>query len=205
MDAGACVPIAAKPSQRDNRMSSAQRWKRAERKIAALLGGAQIPNNGYGQPDVIAGHLAVQVKTRTALPAWFLDAVDQSIRDAGPDQWPVVIVAHRQPAHGAAIIPRGVQNLPVPVQIGPSRGRSDAQTRHSALQRAQDVSQTGQNCTIRRPCSSRQRRACFPGRAGKPPRLVHHEPATGVYGCLMISVNRRPARGQGNILGSEVR
>lgn len=73
-------------------MSSAQRWKRAEREIAALLGGARIPNNGYGQPDVIAGHLAVQVNTKAALPAWFTDAVDQSIRDAGPDQQPVVIV-----------------------------------------------------------------------------------------------------------------
>lgn len=82
MDAGACVPIAAKRSQRDNRMSSAQRWKRAERKIAALLGGAQIPNNGYGQPDVIAGRLAVQLKTKAQLSAWFTDAVDQSIRDA---------------------------------------------------------------------------------------------------------------------------
>ncbi len=86
MDAGACVPIAAKPSQRDNRMSSAQRWKRAERKIAALLGGAPIPNNGYGQPDVIAKHLAVQVKTKSALPTWLTDAVDQSVRDATADR-----------------------------------------------------------------------------------------------------------------------
>jgi len=38
-------------------MSSPQRWKRAEREIAAPLGGAQIPNNGYGQPDVIAGRV----------------------------------------------------------------------------------------------------------------------------------------------------
>jgi len=73
-------------------MSSAQRWKRAEREIAALLGGARIPNNGYGQPDVIAGNLAVQVKTKAALPAWFTDAVDQSIRDADDGQQPIVIV-----------------------------------------------------------------------------------------------------------------
>jgi hypothetical protein len=80
-------------------MSSAQRWKRAAREIAALLGGTRIPNNGYGQPDVIAGRLAVQVKTRTALPGWFLDAVDQSIWDASPDQLPVLIVAHARRAH----------------------------------------------------------------------------------------------------------
>lgn len=74
-------------------MSSPQRWKRAEREIAALLGGVRLPNSGRGQPDVIAGHLAIQVKTKAALPAWFVDAVDQSIRDAGPGQQPVVIVS----------------------------------------------------------------------------------------------------------------
>lgn len=73
-------------------MTSPQRWTRAEREIAVLLGGVRLPNTGYGQPDVIAGHLAVQVKTRAALPAWCLDAADQSIRDAGPNQSPVVIV-----------------------------------------------------------------------------------------------------------------
>lgn len=73
-------------------MASASRWKRAEREIAALLGGVRLPNSGRGQPDVIAGRLAVQVKTRTALPGWFVDAVDQSIRDAAGDQQPIVIV-----------------------------------------------------------------------------------------------------------------
>lgn len=59
-----------------------KRWKRAERDIAALLGGVRLPNTGYGQPDVIAGRLAVQLKTKAQLPAWFTDAVDQNIRDA---------------------------------------------------------------------------------------------------------------------------
>lgn len=80
-------------------MRSSQRWKRHERAIAALLGGVRLPNSGRGQPDVIAGRLAVQVKTKQALPAWFVDAVNQSIRDAGPDQWPVVIVAHARRGH----------------------------------------------------------------------------------------------------------
>ena len=74
-------------------MASAGRWKRAEREIAALLGGVRIPNNGYGQPDVTAGHLAVQVKTKASLPAWFTDAVDQSIRDADDGQQLIVIVS----------------------------------------------------------------------------------------------------------------
>lgn len=69
-----------------------KRWKRAEREIAALLGGVRLPNSGHGQPDVIAGHLAVQVKTKTSLPGWLVDAVDQAIRDAGAEQQPIVIL-----------------------------------------------------------------------------------------------------------------
>lgn len=70
-----------------------RRWKRAEREIAALLDGVRLLNSGCGQPDVQAGRLAVQVKTRTSLPAWLLDAVDQAIRDAGVGQQPVVILS----------------------------------------------------------------------------------------------------------------
>lgn len=69
-----------------------KRWKRAEREIASLLGGVRLPNSGRGQPDVIAGHLAVQVKTKTTLPAWLIEAMDQAIRDACDDQQPVVIL-----------------------------------------------------------------------------------------------------------------
>lgn len=73
-------------------MTSPQRWKRAEREIAALLGGVRLPNNGYGQPAVIAGNLAVHVKMRTSLPTWLLAAMDQSIRDARPEWQPGVIL-----------------------------------------------------------------------------------------------------------------
>jgi len=38
---------------------NAGRWKRQEREIAALLGGIRLPNSCRGQPDVIAGNLAV--------------------------------------------------------------------------------------------------------------------------------------------------
>ena len=71
---------------------SGERWKRAEREIAALLGGVRVPNSGRGQPDVIAGNLAVQVKTRKDLPGWLEDALDQAIRDAEAGQQPVVIL-----------------------------------------------------------------------------------------------------------------
>lgn len=75
-------------------MTSSQRWKNQERIVATLLNGKRIPNNGFGQPDVIAGPLDVQVKTRLGLPKWFLDAVDQSIRDADEGQQPIVVVCH---------------------------------------------------------------------------------------------------------------
>ncbi len=72
---------------------SAGRWKRHEREIATLLGGVRLPNNGRGQPDVIAGNLAVQVKTTKALLAWLTDAVDQATRDAGAGQLPAVVLS----------------------------------------------------------------------------------------------------------------
>ena len=60
------------------------RWKRHEREIAAAMGGIRLPNVGRGQPDIIAGNVAVQVKTRKVLPSWLTDAVDQAAQDA-PD------------------------------------------------------------------------------------------------------------------------
>lgn len=59
-----------------------QRWKQQERTVARVFGGERIPNNGLGQPDVVAGDLTIQVKTRLSLPKWFTDAADQAILDA---------------------------------------------------------------------------------------------------------------------------
>jgi hypothetical protein len=69
------------------------RWKRHEREIAAALGGIRLPNNGRGQPDIIAGNLAVQVKTRTALPSWLIAAMEQATRDAPAGMVPVVVLS----------------------------------------------------------------------------------------------------------------
>lgn len=74
--------------------NSSSRWKGWERVVAVLLDGKRLPNNGFGQPDVIAGPLAVQVKTKRVVPKWLIDAVDQSIRDADLNQQPVVVVVH---------------------------------------------------------------------------------------------------------------
>ncbi|MDP9359624.1 MAG: hypothetical protein M3R02_30915, partial [Chloroflexota bacterium] len=71
---------------------STQRWKRAEREIAAALGGRRLPNSGTGQPDVRLPGFALQIKTRRELPAWLWAAVDQATRDAGPDERPAVVL-----------------------------------------------------------------------------------------------------------------
>jgi hypothetical protein len=42
---------------------------------------------------VIAGNVAVQVKTRQTLPGWLLAAMDQAERDAVPGQVPIVALS----------------------------------------------------------------------------------------------------------------
>ncbi len=69
---------------------TSQRWKKQEREVARLFMGERIPNNGFGQPDVITDELAIQVKTRLAMPDWFTKAVDQSVADCGERQHAVV-------------------------------------------------------------------------------------------------------------------
>ncbi len=69
---------------------TAQRWKKQEREVARLFMGERIPNNGFGQPDVITDELAIQVKTRITMPDWFTKAVDQSVADCGDRQHAVV-------------------------------------------------------------------------------------------------------------------
>lgn len=82
---------------------SKQRWKEAERETAKALGTTRIPNNGFGQPDLVVPSrgirpaIAVQVKTRAAIPAWFSDAVEQSVLDAtntDESTIPAVVVVH---------------------------------------------------------------------------------------------------------------
>ena len=68
--------------------SGKQRWKRAEMELARMVGTERLANNGYGQPDFILPAtdtrpaVAVQVKTRASMPAWFIDAMNQADIDA---------------------------------------------------------------------------------------------------------------------------
>ena len=82
---------------------SKSRWTRAEIDAARLFGTERIPNNGFGQPDFVVPptttrpQIAVQVKTKAKIPAWFGDAMDQAVLDASnlPDEAiPAVVIVH---------------------------------------------------------------------------------------------------------------
>jgi hypothetical protein len=68
-----------------------------------MFGTERIPNNGFGQPDFIVPatetrpQIAVQVKTKASLPAWFSDAMAQAVLDAantGGEAVPSVVIVH---------------------------------------------------------------------------------------------------------------
>jgi hypothetical protein len=58
-----------------------------------LLGTSRLPNSGRGQPDMVAGPLAIEHKSRKSLPQWLVEAVRQAERNAGPDQCPLVVLS----------------------------------------------------------------------------------------------------------------
>jgi len=75
------------------------RWKRHEREVARLLGGARLPNTGRRGPDVLAGPWAVEVKVRKALPRWLEGAILQAEEEAkatGRRRLAVLVVAEGQ-------------------------------------------------------------------------------------------------------------
>ncbi len=84
-----------------------KRWKATERRIAALLGGRRVPVSGRGrgdQPDVAHPWLAIEVKDRTTLPGWLLDALDQAERSATAEQLPVAVLHRAGDRHDHALV-----------------------------------------------------------------------------------------------------
>jgi hypothetical protein len=75
-----------------------KRWKRAERRIAELLGGKRVPVSGRQRgatPDILHATLAVEVKSRKKLPDWIGDALEQAEASAGNGQLPVAVLHER--------------------------------------------------------------------------------------------------------------
>jgi hypothetical protein len=82
---------------------SKQRWKQAEREVSGALGTQRLANNGFGQPDLVVPArdgrppIAVQCKTKAAIPSWFTDALSQATLDAssvGEGAVPAVVIIH---------------------------------------------------------------------------------------------------------------
>ena len=72
-------------------------WKHVERKIAALLGGERVPITGRQRgsaPDIEHPWLSLEVKHRTSLPSWLLDAHDQAVKSKRSESHLPVVVIH---------------------------------------------------------------------------------------------------------------
>jgi hypothetical protein len=82
-------------------------WKYAERRVAALLGGARVPVSGRGRgdaPDVHHPDLSIEVKSRKTLPAWLEDALKQAEASARDGQLPVAVLHGRRRRYGDALV-----------------------------------------------------------------------------------------------------
>lgn len=71
-------------------------WKAAEKGVARALGGERVSNKflGLDVTDVVCGIFAVEVKERKAIPAWLINAMCQSERNAKGGRTPLVAL-HR--------------------------------------------------------------------------------------------------------------
>lgn len=76
--------------------SARENWKRAEREIAALLGGVRVPITGRirgSAPDIEHPEFSLEIKRRESLPAWlFEDAFEQADMSNDGTKTPIVIV-----------------------------------------------------------------------------------------------------------------
>ena len=78
-------------------------WKAAERAIAARLGGSRVGPTGRDSPDVLAGELAVEVKTRQMMPRWLLAALEQATANAR-GRVPVVVLHQERSPHSRDLV-----------------------------------------------------------------------------------------------------
>lgn len=81
------------------------KWKKAERKIAKLVGGQRNPVAAQiisGVPDVSSGRLAIEVKDwdPDRFPRWLINAFGQAETVARPGQIPVLVLH----PHGARYV-----------------------------------------------------------------------------------------------------
>lgn len=78
-------------------------WKRAERRVAQIVGGRRIGNGGHGGEDVEHDRLSLEVKHRKKIPALIVSAYDQARRNAGGKVPVVVLHAAGSPRYMAVL------------------------------------------------------------------------------------------------------
>jgi hypothetical protein len=70
-------------------------WKRAERRIADILGGQRVPASERSRgdtPDIEHNTLSVEVKSRKCLPAWIENAMQQTEAASKNGELPVAVL-----------------------------------------------------------------------------------------------------------------
>jgi hypothetical protein len=89
---------------------SEKSWKRVERKVAELLGGVRVPVSGRQRgatPDVEHSLLSIEVKSRKALPAWLVDALEQARAASATGRLPVAVLhQNHKPYRDALVVVR---------------------------------------------------------------------------------------------------
>ncbi len=79
-------------------------WKAIERRIARRFGTRRTGPTGKPVPDVIAGGLSIEVKSRKAMPAWLYEAMAQAQRNAAAETMPAVILHRLGDRTGADLV-----------------------------------------------------------------------------------------------------
>ncbi len=74
-------------------------WKSTERRIAKVFGGRRLGPTGSDTPDVLTPWLSIEVKHRSKLPAWIVEALDKARRGAEVGQLGIAIF-HEAGKHG---------------------------------------------------------------------------------------------------------
>jgi hypothetical protein len=88
-------------------MTPDKNWKRAEREIAARIGGRRVPITGRirgSAPDIEHEWLSVECKQRRRLPEWIRDAMSQAKASARGDQLPVAILHETGRPYSSAFV-----------------------------------------------------------------------------------------------------
>ena len=79
-------------------------WKQTERAIARRFGGRRVGPTGQATADVITDWLAIEVKTRKALPRWLLDAIGQAVGTADDGRLPIVVLHQKHKRHDEDVV-----------------------------------------------------------------------------------------------------